>query len=113
MASSFLRACLLAVMLGLGPGASAEDGGGSSVPDGSVGEGGADRDNPEGEDSTGRVTVNCRSTSDCSPGFSCTAGRCRYSGLREAERVGCLLGPEAAIGVLALGILAARRRSGP
>jgi MYXO-CTERM domain-containing protein len=120
MVSPTLRTYLLAVMLGLGLGTSlsaraqqdgGEDGGSSSPADaGSVGEGGADRDNPEGEDSTGRVVVSCRSSSDCSPRFSCTQGKCRYSGVREAERVGCLLGPEAALGVVGLGLVAAWRR---
>lgn len=114
------RTYLLAVTLSLGLGASfsaraqqdgGEDGGIPSVADaGSAGEGGADRDNPEGEDSTGRVVVNCRSSSDCSPRFTCTHGKCHYSGIREAERVGCLLGPEAAIGLAGLGLVAAWRR---
>jgi MYXO-CTERM domain-containing protein len=120
MASPTSRTYLLAVMLSLGLGASwsarAQQGdgadGGSSLPvdAGSAGEGGADRDNPEGEDSTGRVVVNCRSSSDCSPRFSCNHGKCRYSGIREAERVGCLLGPEAAIGLAGMGLVAAWRR---
>src|SRR5512145_3130734 len=97
-----LRTCLFAVLLGLGlgipslawaeDGGALEDGGVSSAPDASVGEGGADRDNPEGEDGVGRVVVNCRSSNDCSPRFTCQQGKCRYSGVREAERVGCLLG---------------------
>lgn len=81
------------------------------LPDASVGEGGADRDNPEGEDGTGRVNAVCRSTSDCSPRFTCQAGTCRYTGVREAERVGCLLGPEAALVLVGLaGVAAPRRR---
>jgi MYXO-CTERM domain-containing protein len=119
MASPTLRTYLLAAMLGLGLGTSlsaraqqggGEDGGISAPPDaGSVGEGGADRDNPEGEDSTGRIVVNCRNSSDCSPRFSCTQGKCRYSGVREAERVGCL-GSEGALGVVGLGLAVAWRR---
>ncbi len=122
MASPTLRTYLLAVMLGLGLGASlsaqaqqggSEDGGISSTSDGgSVGEGGADRDNPEGDDATGRVVVNCRSSNDCSPGFSCSHGKCRYSGIREAERVGCLLGPEDSLAVVALGLVLVARRRG-
>jgi MYXO-CTERM domain-containing protein len=108
-------------MLGLGLGASSaawaqagegEDGGTSSAPDGSVGEGGADRDNPEGEDSAGRVVVKCRNSSDCSPRFSCSQGRCRYTGVREAERVGCMVGPEAAVVLVGLGLVVAWRRRG-
>ncbi len=123
MASSPLRTYLLAAMLGLGLGASlnaraqqggSADGGltdgGITIDGGSVGEGGADRDNPEGDDTTGRVVKNCRSSSDCSPRFTCSQGTCRYSGIREAERVGCMLGPEAALGVVGLGLIAAWRR---
>ena len=121
MASPTLRTYLLAVMLGLGLGASfsaqaqqdgSEDGGiPSTIDAGSAGEGGADRDNPEGDDSTGRVVVNCRSSSDCSPRFTCQDRKCKYSGIRDAERVGCLIGgPEAAIGLVGLGLIAAWRR---
>lgn len=120
MASPALRPSLLAVLICLGLGApsavwaqdtgAAEDGGVSSAPDASVGEGGADRDNPEGEDGVGRVVVNCRSSSDCSPRFSCSQGKCRYSGVREAERVGCLVGPEAAMVLVGLGLVSVFRR---
>jgi MYXO-CTERM domain-containing protein len=117
MASTPLRTYLLAAMLGLGLGASlnarAQQGGsdgGITIDGGSLGEGGADRDNPEGDDTTGRVVKSCRSSSDCSPRFTCSQGTCRYSGIREAERVGCLLGPEAALGVVGLGLIAAWRR---
>ncbi|HEX8439184.1 MXAN_6627.5 family MYXO-CTERM protein [Archangium sp.] len=82
------------------------------VPDASVGSGGADRDNPEGDDSTGRPGGACQSGSDCAARFSCTQGRCRYTGIRQAERVGCLLGPEDTLAVVALGVVvvAARKR---
>lgn len=124
MAFPTLRTYLLAVMLGLGLGASfsaraqaggGEDGGIPSTTDaGSAGEGGADRDNPEGEDTTGRVVVDCRSSSDCSPRFTCQDRKCRYSGIRDADRVGCLVGgPEAAIGLVGLGLVAAWRRRRP
>jgi MYXO-CTERM domain-containing protein len=114
-----LKTSLLTVAIGLGLGASfvahaqlsgQEDGGVSTAPDASVGEGGADRDNPEGEDGVGRVVVNCRSSTDCSPRFSCTQGKCRYSGIREAERAGCMGGPEAAMMLVGLGLAAAWRR---
>ena len=85
--------------------------GGIGVPDGgSVGNGGADRDNEEGGDHTGRVVVTCRSTSDCSPRFTCNDGMCRYTGIREAERVGCMLGPEAALVLVGLTLAGAYRR---
>ncbi|HZI09414.1 MAG TPA: MXAN_6627.5 family MYXO-CTERM protein [Myxococcus sp.] len=81
-----------------------------STPDASVGEGGADRDNEEGEDGTGRVNTFCRSTRDCSPRFTCDNGTCRYSGVRQAERVGCLLGPEAALVLLGVAAVSGYRR---
>lgn len=114
-----LRPCLLATLFFLGLGVSTpshaqeaeEDGGVTApVPDASVGEGGADRDNPEGEDGVGRVVIDCRSSSDCSPRFSCNHGKCHYTGIREAERVGCLLGPEAAVMLVGLGLVSAWRR---
>jgi MYXO-CTERM domain-containing protein len=114
------RTCLLALLLVLGLGVPSstwaqvgdgEDAGvPGSTPDASVGEGGADRDNPEGEDGTGRVVVDCRSSGDCSPRFSCQQGKCRYTGVREAERVGCLLGPEAALVLVGVGLVASWRR---
>jgi MYXO-CTERM domain-containing protein len=118
MSLLFLRTSLLTAAIGLGLGApfvaraqqGEEDGGISTAPDASVGEGGADRDNPEGEDGVGRVVVNCRSSNDCSPRFSCNQGKCRYSGIREAERVGCLGGPEAAVVLVGVGLVAAWRR---
>ncbi len=84
--------------------------GGPGAPDASVGNGGADRDNEESGDHTGRVVISCRSSSDCSPRFSCRDGTCRYTGVREAERVGCMLGPEAALVVMGLTLVASRRR---
>src|SRR3954471_15895564 len=120
LAAPALRTCLLTVLLGLGLGIPAlaraqdagaqEDGGVSSAPDASVGEGGADRDNPEGEDGTGQVIRNCRRSSDCSPRFTCHDGTCQYSGIREAQRVGCMLGPEAAVVLVGLGLVAVWRR---
>jgi hypothetical protein len=116
----FPRPRLLAALLLLGfavplfaHAADEEDGGISlPVPDASVGEGGADRDNPEGEDGVGRVVTKCRTSGDCSPRFSCTHGQCQYTGIRDAERVGCLLGPEAAVVLVGLGLAAAWRRRG-
>jgi hypothetical protein len=88
----------------------AQEDGGTGAPDASVGNGGADRDNEEGDDHTGRVVISCRSSRDCSPRFSCSEGTCRYSGIREAERVGCMLGPQAALVVMGLTLVGAWRR---
>ncbi|XXF77326.1 hypothetical protein P2318_30385 [Myxococcaceae bacterium GXIMD 01537] len=93
--------------------AALEDGGTADAPDGSVGNGGADRDNEEGDDHTGRVVTSCRSSRDCSPRFSCDKGTCRYTGVRQAERVGCLLGPEAALVLVGLTLAAVHRRNLP
>lgn len=88
-----------------------QEDGGTDVPDGgSVGNGGADRDNEEGGDHTGRVVTTCRSSSDCSPRFSCSDGTCRYTGIRQAERVGCMLGPEAALALVGVTLVGAWRR---
>lgn len=94
--------------------------GGTGLPDGgtvlpapdggSVDNGGAGQDNPEGDDNSGRVVVACRSTQDCSPRFTCEKGTCHYSGVRDAERVGCMLGPQAALLVMGLTVVGARRR---
>lgn len=120
LAPPALRTCLLTALLGLGLGIPAlaraqdagaqEDGGVSSAPDASVGEGGADRDNPEGEDGTGQVIKSCRHSTDCSPRFTCHDGTCQYTGIRDAQRVGCLLGPEAAVVLLGLGLVSVWRR---
>lgn len=80
------------------------------VPDASVGSGGADRDNEEWED--GRPGGACRNSHECPARFSCTQGACRYTGIRQAERVGCLLGPEDTLAVVGLGLLVAARRRG-
>ena len=95
-----------------GDGGGVDAGGVFQLPDGSVGSGGADRDNPEGEDDTGRPGGSCRGNLDCPTRFSCSQGACRYSGIREAERVGCLLGPENTLGLVGLGLVLATRRRG-
>ncbi len=82
----------------------------AAVPDASVGQGGADRDNPEGDDSAGRTPTFCRSTKDCERGFACQNNRCVFVGYRKADGQGCLFGPVP--GALALAALwAARRRN--
>ncbi|MBX5481389.1 MAG: hypothetical protein IRZ16_06020 [Myxococcaceae bacterium] len=108
-------------------GGSADDGGASAdagdlapvdPPDGSVGQGGADRDNPEADDSFDRVPTTCHRTVDCAPGFRCEQGRCRYAGIRDAQGgffgQGCTAAGEA--GMLLPELLAAAlvwRRCGP
>lgn len=103
----FLPLAVRAQDAGLADGGSVYD-----LPDASVGGGGADRDNPEGDDTTGRPGGACRSGADCAARFSCSQGRCRYTGIRQAERVGCLLGPEDTLAVVALGLVLVARRRG-
>ena len=79
----------------------------ASLPDASVGEGGADRDNPEQQD--GRPVVYCRLDHDCDKGFNCVNGRCTWVGYRNATGGGCL-GASGTLG-LAFGLaLVSRRR---
>ena len=108
-----LTLALLLPLAGRAQDAGVPDGGSLyDLPDASVGGGGADRDNPEGEDSAGRPGGTCRSSAECATRFSCTQGQCRYTGIRQAERVGCLLGPEDTLAVVALGLVVAVRRRG-
>lgn len=65
---------------------------GEELPDASVGEGGSERDNPEGEDRTGRVQTDCRISDRCAAGFQCVKGECVYTGFRDAEGPSCALG---------------------
>lgn len=58
---------------------------GLGLPDGSAGEGGSDRDNPEGDDRGGRVVLTCEFSSDCTRGFVCDQGLCTWSRYRRAE----------------------------
>ena len=83
----------------------------ASVPDASVGEGGADREQQEGEDSVGRVPTTCRDNDDCSQGFDCHETRCVYTGIRRAPTGGCL-GSSPAL-LLVLGLAAAVKRRQP
>ena len=87
-----------------------DDGGlDASVVDGSVGQGGADQNTQENQDSTGTVQTTCKSTPDCDRGFECQANRCVYTGFKKANS-GCALGVDAAMLTLGLG-LAFRRRA--
>ncbi len=108
-----LTLTLLLPLTGWAQDAGLQDGGSVyDLPDASVGTGGADRDNPEGDDSTGRPGGACTSGADCAARFSCSQGRCRYTGVRQAERVGCLLGPEDTLAVAGMGLVLAARRRG-
>ncbi len=104
-----LLACL-PLLLPLGALAQFDEGLDAGLPDASVGEGGADRDNPEGNDGTGRVNTFCRSTTDCSPRFTCHDGHCRYTGVRKADQQGCVLGAEAALVIVGLAAVGGSRR---
>ncbi|RKH07991.1 hypothetical protein D7V97_20780 [Corallococcus sp. CA053C] len=104
MSSLFSRMCpagLLTCFLLLSPlGAFAQ-----SEPDA-----GDDPGGEEGEDTTGRVPTDCRSSSDCAPRFTCAVGKCKYTGVRQAKTQGCMLGPEAAVMVLGVAAVAGSRR---
>ena len=65
---------------------------------------------PPDEDTTGRIVEVCRETYDCSPRFVCDDGKCRYTGTREAERVGCMFGPTATLSLVGFGLIAGLRR---
>lgn len=78
----------------------------ASLPDASVGSGGADRDSPDEGD--GRPVVFCRLSRDCDRGFSCVDGKCTWAGYRDATSGGCS-GAPGAVG-LGLGALALRVR---
>ncbi|MCP3059428.1 hypothetical protein LXT21_11640 [Myxococcus sp. K38C18041901] len=111
-----LLACLSLVSPALAWAQSADDAGADGgiiipLPDASSGEGGPDRDNPEGEDGTGRVNTVCRHSGDCSARFTCDDGKCRYTGVRKAEQVGCLMGAEGALVLVGLAGLARPRRN--
>jgi hypothetical protein len=82
----------------------------ASIPDASVGEGGADRDNPEGEDGVGRTPTSCRSNTDCERGFACDGNQCTFVGYRKAETSGCQAGVAALFAPLALLALVRLRR---
>lgn len=106
------RLSLLACLLFAAP-AFAQDAGSDAgrleIPDGSVGEGGADRDSQEQEDGTGRVAEVCVNGAECSQGFACVQGRCKYVGTRDAEG-GCLLGVQAALFLGGFGLMVRRSR---
>ena len=108
---TFRRLLLCCVMFSAP--ALAADGGASDAstetPDGSAGNGGSQNMTQEGdEDMMGGA---CMLTRDCSPGFACVGGTCKYVGYRQAE-TGCNAAP--ALTLLGLGATLAflrRRRS--
>lgn len=86
----------------------------ASLPDASVGQGGADQSGQEGDDSTGRVATDCRSDLDCDKGFACQDSRCVYVGTRKAGGCGGGTGVVAALGASAfLAAFAPRRKLKP
>jgi hypothetical protein len=83
------RSLVLAILL-TGLTALAQDDGpdfDASIPDASVGIGGADQDNQEKNDGTSNTV--CAATRDCERGFTCKGGHCSYAGIREATCGGC------------------------
>jgi uncharacterized protein (TIGR03382 family) len=82
----------------------------ASIPDASVGSGGADRDSPDEGD--GRPVVFCKFNRDCDRGFNCVNGKCTWTGYRDATNGGCT-GAPGAVGLLlaAVALRVRRRRS--
>lgn len=58
----------------------------ASIPDASVGVGGAETSQ---EMDDGRSNTVCAQNRDCERGFSCRGGRCAYIGYRLATQQGC------------------------
>jgi hypothetical protein len=73
------------------------------LPDASVGQGGADRDNEEG-DGEGSM---CVDSSTCAAKLECVGGRCVP---RKVTTIGCGSAGEAALALGALGLVLRRRR---
>ncbi len=86
-----------------------DDGGVVSLPDASVGGGGADRDSPDEGD--GRLVIFCKFNKDCDRGFNCHEGKCTWAGYRDATNGGCSGAPGAVgLGLLALALRVRRKR---
>ena len=64
----------------------------ASIPDASVGSGGAETSQEKDE---GRANGVCAQSRDCERGFTCTNARCSYVGYRAASQPGCLGGTAA------------------
>jgi hypothetical protein len=109
----FLYALGVALLAWLPPAAawSEPDASVPDAPDASVGQGGSDQNQQEGDDITGRVVTVCNDTRDCTRGFSCRSNRCVYVGIREAEQ-GCLLGFQGVAVLLGIALAMSRRRPG-
>ncbi len=109
MTTFAFRTLLTFALLAGGPALAQTDSPDASLPDASVGQGGADRDNPEGQDSADRTQSSCRSNKDCERGFDCQGGRCTFIGYRKAAG-GCAAAPAPAL-LLAGAALLARARA--
>ena len=108
MVAMSLRFAVLSALL-IGVAAFADEDGGqipdASLPDASVGQGGADRDNPESDEDMTPTT--CQFDRDCSSNFHCLSGKCTYAGPRQ---IGGCFGGSAALAIPAVGLLLVRRR---
>ena len=106
-----LRAVVVAVLVSCATALAQDDTpDANSIPDASVGQGGAGRDSQEQDDSAART---CLSSADCDQGFVCRGGRCEYQRYRDATFEGCgchAAAPAALVFGLALGPLARRPR---
>jgi hypothetical protein len=96
------RTLLLASALLSAPALAADGGtadGGDETPDASAGNGGA-------EDMMGGA---CMLTRDCTSGFACVGGRCKYVGYQQASS-GCNAAPGAALLGLATALALLRKK---
>ena len=77
----------------------------ASIPDASVGTGGAET-SQEMED--GKMNTVCAQSQDCERGFTCSSSRCKYVGFRPATQPGCVGGT--AVLLLPVMLVLRRRR---
>ncbi len=101
--------CIAAILCTAGAWAQTEEPD-ASLPDASVGQGGAGQDTPDEE--TDVSGIFCRQSSDCPKGFACniTNGKCRWNGYTKAAGCGCGLAEGAPLALAGLATMAGRGR---